>query len=334
MTELSAEPTTHPRDAPLLEVTDLVTHFVVRDKSAGRQKGTVKAVDGISFRIFAGETLGLVGESGGGKTTVGLSVLGLEQRTSGSVIFQGQDVLQADRSQLKALRRQMQIIFQDPVAALDPRKTVFQSIGEGLRIQRVSKRSETRPLVSEMLERVGLTPSQADQYPHELSGGQLQRVGIARALVLRPRFVVCDEPVSALDVSIQAQIINLLADLQAERGLSYLFVAHNLALVEHISDRVAVMYLGKLVEIGQTEQLFGDPRHPYTRALLSAIPSADGDGKRGRIALQGDTPSPVNLPSGCRFRTRCPDAMPQCSQREPELKEVEPGHWAACFLVD
>ncbi|MYI14836.1 MAG: ABC transporter ATP-binding protein, partial [Acidimicrobiaceae bacterium] len=254
----------------LLEVTDLVKHYRIRSRQLARSGLSLRAVDGVSFRVGAGETLGLVGESGGGKTTVGLSVLRLVQPSGGTVSFEGRDVLAAGRVELKALRQRMQIVFQDPIGALDPRKSVGDSVAEGLRIQGLAPRAEARRRAVEVLDRVGLTPAQARNLPHELSGGQLQRVGIARALVLDPRLVVCDEPVSALDVSIQAQIINLLLDLQAERGLAYLFIAHDLALVQHISDRVAVMYLGRIVESAPAGELFGSPAHPYTRALLSA----------------------------------------------------------------
>ncbi len=315
---------------PLLQVTDLVKHYSSR---GGKRGLTVKAVDGVSFSIARGETLGLVGESGSGKTTVGLSVLHLLPVTSGTITLEGRDVLDTDRDGLKSLRRKMQIIFQDPVAALDPRRTAAESIAEGLRIQGICGRSDARERSIEMLERVGLSGSQADRYPHEFSGGQLQRIGIARALIVGPELVVCDEPVSALDVSIQAQIINLLVDLQSEHLLSYLFVAHNLAVVHHIADRVAVMYLGKIVEIADTVRLFGDPQHPYTRALMSAVPTPDTSRREARVMLRGEPPSPTAPPSGCRFRTRCEFSKPECAQRVPELIEIAPGHWAACHLL-
>ena len=312
----------------LLEVTDLVKHYRIR---SGR---SLRAVDGVSFRVGAGETLGLVGESGGGKTTVGLSVLRLVQPSGGTVSFEGRDVLAADRADMKALRQRMQIVFQDPIGALDPRKSVGDSVAEGLRIQGLAPRAEARRRAVEVLDRVGLTAAQARSLPHELSGGQLQRVGIARALVLDPRLVVCDEPVSALDVSIQAQIINLLLDLQAERGLAYLFIAHDLALVQHISDRVAVMYLGRIVESAPAGELFDSPAHPYTRALLSAVPTDHPAEARRRIVLRGEIPSATAPPTGCAFAPRCPDAMARCSQQAPEFKEISPGRWTACFLND
>ena len=312
----------------LLEVTDLVKHYRIR---SGR---LLRAVDGVSFRVGAGETLGLVGESGGGKTTVGLSVLRLVEPSGGTVSFEGRDVLAADRADMKALRQRMQIVFQDPIGALDPRKSVGDSVAEGLRIQGLAPRAEARRRAVEVLDRVGLTAVQARSLPHELSGGQLQRVGIARALVLDPRLVVCDEPVSALDVSIQAQIINLLLDLQTERGLAYLFIAHDLALVQHISDRVAVMYLGRIVESAPAGELFDSPAHPYTRALLSAVPTDHPAEARRRIVLRGEIPSATAPPTGCAFAPRCPDAMAECSQQTPEFKEIAPGRWAACFLND
>ena len=312
----------------LLEVTDLVKHYRVRSG------GLLRAVDGVSFHLGAGETLGLVGESGGGKTTVGLSVLRLVRPSGGTVSFEGRDVLAADRAEMKALRQRMQIVFQDPIGALDPRKSVGDSVAEGLRIQGLAPRAEARRRAVEVLDRVGLTAEQARSLPHELSGGQLQRVGIARALVLDPRLVVCDEPVSALDVSIQAQIINLLLDLQAERGLAYLFIAHDLTLVRHISDRVAVMYLGRIVESAPAAELFNSPAHPYTLALLSAVPTDHPADAGQRIVLRGEIPSAAAPPAGCAFAPRCPDAMAECSQQTPEFKEIAPGRWAACFLND
>ena len=319
----------------LLEVTDLVKHYRIRSGGSMVRSGPpLRAVDGVSFQVAGGETLGLVGESGGGKTTVGLSVLRLIRPSGGSVTFEGRDVLAADRAEMKALRQRMQIVFQDPIGALDPRKSVGDSVGEGLRIQGLASRSESRQRAVEVLDRVGLTAAQSRSLPHELSGGQLQRVGIARALVLDPRLVVCDEPVSALDVSIQAQIINLLLDLQAERGLAYLFIAHDLALVRHISDRVAVMYLGRIVESAPAGELFDSPAHPYTRALLSAVPTDHPAAARQRIVLRGEIPSATAPPRGCPFAPRCPDAMAKCSQETPVFKEVSPGRWAACFLND
>ena len=318
----------------LLEVAGLVKHYRVRSARPSRSGATLRAVDGVSFRVGAGETLGLVGESGGGKTTVGLSVLRLVEPTAGTVSFEGRDVLAAGRSELKALRQRMQIVFQDPIGALDPRKSVGDSVGEGLRIQGLASRAESHRRAADVLDRVGLTAAQARSLPHELSGGQLQRVGIARALVLDPRLVVCDEPVSALDVSIQAQIINLLLDLQAERRLAYLFIAHDLALVRHISDRVAVMYLGRIVETAPAAELYDSPAHPYTRALLSAVPADHPAAARRRVVLRGEIPSATAAPSGCPFAPRCGDAMPQCREQQPEFKEIAPGRWAACFLND
>ena len=315
-----------PSETALLEVTDLVKHYRIRSRHV------LRAVDGISFRVDAGETLGLVGESGGGKTTVGLSVLRLVQPTGGTVNFEGRDVIAAGRAEMKALRQRMQIVFQDPIGALDPRRSVGDSVAEGLRIQGLAPRAEARRRAVEVLDRVGLTAAQARSLPHELSGGQLQRVGIARALVLDPRLVVCDEPVSALDVSIQAQIINLLLDLQAERGLAYLFIAHDLTLVQHISDRVAVMYLGRIVESAPAGELFDRPAHPYTRALLSAVPADHPAASRQRIRLRGEIPSAAAPPRGCPFAPRCPDAMAQCREQTPEFSEIAPGRWAACFL--
>ena len=318
----------------LLEVADLVKHYRVRSPGLARPSPPLRAVDGVSFRIAAGETLGLVGESGGGKTTVGLSVLRLVQPTGGAVSFEGRDVLAAGRTEMKALRQRMQIVFQDPVGALDPRKSVGDSVAEGLRIQGLASRPESRRRAAEVLDRVGLTVAQARSLPHELSGGQLQRVGIARALALDPRLVVCDEPVSALDVSIQAQIINLLLDLQTERGLAYLFIAHDLAVVRHISDRVVVMYLGRIVESAPAAEMFDSPAHPYTRALLSAVPAGHPAAARQRIVLRGELPSAAAPPQGCPFAPRCPDAMAKCSQQQPEFKEIAPGRWTACFLHD
>ena len=319
----------------LLEVTDLVKHYRIRSGGPMSRSGaSLRAVDGVSFRVGAGETLGLVGESGGGKTTVGLSVLRLVRPSGGTVSFEGRDILAAGRAEMKALRQRMQIVFQDPIGALDPRKSVGDSVAEGLRIQGLAPRAEARQRAVEVLDRVGLTAAQARSLPHELSGGQLQRVGIARALVLDPRLVVCDEPVSALDVSIQAQIINLLLDLQAERGLAYLFIAHDLALVRHISDRVAVMYLGRIVESAPAGELFDSPAHPYTRALLSAVPADHPAAARQRIVLRGEIPSASAPQTGCPFAPRCPDAMAKCREETPEFREIAPSRWAACFLND
>ena len=290
---------------PLVEVRDLVKHFPVKGGILQRTVAQVQAVDGVSFDILRGETLGLVGESGCGKTTVGRLLLRLIDATSGTIRFDGEDITAIQGSKLKPFRRRMQIIFQDPYASLDPRTPIGDSIGEGLRIHGIGKGPDRRRKVSKMMDLVGLQPYHARRYPHEFSGGQRQRIGIARALVLEPDLVVCDEPVSALDVSIQAQVLNLLRDLQGELGLTYLFVAHNMGVVEHISDRVAVMYLGKIVEVADRRELFRDPEHPYTQALMSAIPVPNPEQRRRRVILRGDVPSPVNPPSGCRFHPRC-----------------------------
>ncbi|MFN2243303.1 MAG: ABC transporter ATP-binding protein, partial [Anaerolineae bacterium] len=290
----------------LVVVKDLKKYFPVRSGLFRRVSAQVRAVDGVSFAIKRGECLGLVGESGCGKTTVGRTMLRLIEPTEGSVYFEGNDVADADNKTLKALRKQMQIIFQDPYSSLDPRIPIGESVGEGLLIHGMGNAQERYDTVIEMLKRVGLEEYHARRYPHEFSGGQRQRIGIARALSLKPRFIVCDEPVSALDVSIQSQVLNLLRDLQREFGLTYLFIAHNLSVVEHISDRVAVMYLGKMAELASREELFRNPLHPYTQALMSAIPIPDPTLKRERIILKGDVPSPLSPPSGCRFHTRCP----------------------------
>jgi peptide/nickel transport system ATP-binding protein/oligopeptide transport system ATP-binding protein len=320
--------------APLVEVHDLVKYFPVRAGLLQRVSGWVQAVDHVSFSVQPGETLGLVGESGCGKTTVGRTILRLVSATGGRVLFEGQDVFGASGADLKVLRRNMQIIFQDPFSSLDPRMPVGESIGEGLLIHNVGSRDERDDIVFEMLRKVGLEEYHARRYPHEFSGGQRQRIGIARALALRPKFIVCDEPVSALDVSIQSQVINLLKDLQAEFGLTYLFIAHNLSVVEHISDRVAVMYLGKVVEVAGREELYRNPLHPYTQALMSAIPVPDPKLRRERVILKGDVPSPLNPPTGCRFHPRCPVAMAHCAQQEPALAEVSPRHQVACWRVE
>ena len=294
----------------------------------------VRAVEDVSFHIYDGETFGLVGESGCGKTTVGRTILRLVPATGGSVIFEGQDVFAAKPRELKQLRRNMQIIFQDPYSSLDPRMPVGESIGEGLLVHGIGTRAERFERVLQTLRSVGMQEYHARRYPHEFSGGQRQRIGIARALALQPKFIVCDEPVSALDVSIQAQVLNILQDLQAEYKLTYLFVAHNMSVVEHIADRVGVMYLGKLVEVAPRGELFRNPRHPYTKALMSAIPVPDPRSKRERIILKGDVPSPLNPPAGCRFHTRCPEAIERCKTEEPLLRETSAGHWTSCLLVN
>ena len=323
-----------PTPKDLLVVEDLKTYFPIRAGLLQRVVAHVKAVDGVSFRIREGETFGLVGESGCGKTTVGRTILRLQQATAGSVFFDGEDVFGKRGGDLKALRRHMQIVFQDPYSSLDPRVPVGETIAEGLEIHGVRNRRERQEVVLEMLDKVGLNPYHANRYPHEFSGGQRQRIGIARALALRPKFIICDEPVSALDVSIQSQILNLLRELSQEFGLTYLFIAHNLSVVEHISDRVGVMYLGALAEVADRHALYQNPLHPYTQALLSAIPIAKPGRKRQRIMLRGEIPSPINPPSGCRFHTRCPFAADICRQAVPLLEEKAPDHWAACHFVE
>ncbi len=318
----------------LIEVKNLVKYFPVRGGLLQRIVAWVQAVDDVSFYVKKGETLGLVGESGCGKTTVGRTMLRLIEPTSGSVRLGKVDVFNLRRSELKAMRRDMQIIFQDPYASLDPRMPIGESIAEGLKIHRVGSPKERFDIVIDMLKKVGLEDYHARRYPHEVSGGQRQRIGIARALALQPQFIVCDEPVSALDVSIQSQVLNILADLQDDFGLTYLFIAHNLSVVEHICDRVAVMYLGKIVEMAPRIELFRNPLHPYTQALMSAIPVPDPNMKRERIILKGDVPSPLNPPSGCRFHPRCPVAMDICSEEEPVFKEAAQEHWVACWLIE
>ena len=320
----------------LLEVRDLVKHFTVGGGLFGGRAGTVRAVEGVSFTLRRGETLGLVGESGCGKTTTGRCILQLERPTSGQVIFEGRDLGTMSDTDLRSMRRRMQVIFQDPYASLNPRMTVGQILAEPLAVHGVvPDRQRRRERVRDLLSRVGLLPQHADRYPHQLSGGQRQRVGIARALAVEPSLIVCDEPVSALDVSIQAQIINLLEDLQSEFGLTYLFIAHDLAVVRHISDRVAVMYLGKMVEIADRRELYDKPLHPYTKALLAAVPIPDPalEARRVHSVLVGEVPSPLNPPSGCVFHPRCPIAIDRCRGEVPPLREVTPGHWAACLLA-
>jgi oligopeptide/dipeptide ABC transporter ATP-binding protein len=317
----------------LLDVQDLVKYFPIRKGVFSRVVGWVKAVDGISFHIKRGETLGLVGESGCGKTTAGRCILRLIEPTEGRVYFQGEPVLDMGGRRLRKLRQDMQIIFQDPYSSLNPRMTIAGIVGEGLAVHRIGTRAERRELVMEILARVGLSKAHINRYPHEFSGGQRQRIGIARAIALNPDFIVCDEAVSALDVSIQAQIINLLQDLQRELKLSYLFIAHDLAVVEHISHRVAVMYLGEIVETAPSVDLYANPLHPYTNALLSAIPVPDPTHEKKRILLEGDVPTPINPPSGCRFHTRCPEAMPGCKTFSPPVTDVGNEHTVRCFLV-
>jgi oligopeptide transport system ATP-binding protein len=321
---------------PILEVRNLVKHFPVGGGLLGGHPAVVKAVDGVSFEIRRGETLGLVGESGCGKTTTGRCILRLETPTSGQVIFEGRDLATLSGPELRAMRRRMQVIFQDPYSSLNPRMTVGQIIAEPLAVHGiVPDRAARAARVQELLRHAGLISAMARRYPHELSGGQRQRVGIARALAMEPSLIICDEPVSALDVSIQAQIINLLEDLQAEFGLTYLFVAHDLSVVRHISDRVAVMYLGKVVEITDRKSLYEDPQHPYTKALLSAVPIPDPAVEAGRehVVLGGEVPSPLNPPAGCVFHPRCPIAIADCRRVVPELRLVKPGHAAACIRL-
>jgi oligopeptide/dipeptide ABC transporter ATP-binding protein len=318
----------------LLVVNNLTKYFPVRSGILQRVTAWVQAVDKVSFAVRKGETLGMVGESGCGKTTVGRTILRLIEPTSGEVSFNGQDILKLNNKTLKPLRRDMQIIFQDPYASLNPRMPIGESVMEGLHIHKIGHPKERWEVAIKMLKKVGLEEYHARRYPHEFSGGQRQRIGIARALALQPKFIVCDEPVSALDVSIQSQVLNILKDLQGEFGLTYLFIAHNLSVVEHISDRVAVMYLGKMVELADRDALYREPLHPYTKALLSAIPVPHPSVKRERTILKGDVPSPLNPPKGCRFHTRCPIAVDRCSQDEPEFKEVRPDHWVACWLAE
>ncbi len=313
----------------LLEVRHLVKHFPVENSD-----DVVQAVDDVSFDIIGGETLGLVGESGCGKSTVGRCLLRLYEPTSGDVLFEGKNIVGLPNREMQALRREMQIIFQDPYASLNPRLSILSIVGEPLKIHGIGDKKERKERVADLLSKVGLDPVYMYRYPHEFSGGQRQRIGIARALALNPKLIICDEPVSALDVSVQAQVVNLLQDLQAEFGLTYLFISHGLAVVEHISNRVAVMYLGKIVEIADAKELYENPLHPYTQALLSAIPVPDPKQKRERIVLKGDVPTPINPPSGCRFRTRCPIAIEECSLVVPELRELRPGHFAACIRAE
>ncbi|HEX5964850.1 MAG TPA: dipeptide ABC transporter ATP-binding protein [Pyrinomonadaceae bacterium] len=312
----------------LVGVRDLVKHFPVEGSD-----DVVRAVDGVTFQIFAGETLGLVGESGCGKSTVGRCLLRLIEPTSGHVNFQGRDILALDKKELRQIRREMQIIFQDPYASLNPRMKIGDIVGEPLVIHNEGSKSDRRERVAQLLRRVGLDPDYMNRYAHEFSGGQRQRIGVARTLALNPKLIVADEPVSALDVSVQAQVVNLLQELQQEFRLTYLFISHGLAVVEHISTRVAVMYLGRIVEIAPAAELYAQPLHPYTQALLSAIPIPDPRQKRNRIILQGDVPTPINPPSGCRFRTRCPIAIEDCAHIDPELREVTSGHAVACIRV-
>ncbi len=330
MPEAAASPNGRKK---LVEVNGLQKYFPVRKGVLQRVVAWVKAVDDVSFHVLEGETLGLVGESGCGKTTVGRTMLRLLEPTGGSVRFEGTDLFGLRGRELKNMRRNMQIIFQDPYSSLDPRMPVGESIAEGLKIHRIGSSRDQQSTVNDMLRKVGMEPYHAKRYPHEFSGGQRQRIGIARALALRPKFIVADEPVSALDVSIQSQVLNILKDLQREFNLTYLFIAHNMSVVEHISERVAVMYLGKIVELAGRGELFANPLHPYTQALMSAIPIPDPHVRRQRILLPGDVPSPLNPPPGCRFHPRCPVAMEHSAVQEPMYQEVSPDHWVACWRV-
>jgi oligopeptide transport system ATP-binding protein len=326
-----AEP--KPIAAPLVEVRNLVKHFPITGGVFLREVASVKAVDGVDLTIRRGETVGLVGESGCGKSTLGRLILRLDEPTSGDILFQGESILGYHREEMRTLRREMQIIFQDPFSSLNPRKNVAHIVGEPLYVHGMKNRRAREARVLELLEVVGLKREHMRRYPHQFSGGQRQRIGVARALALNPKLIICDEAVSALDVSIQAQVINLLEDLQDEFALTYLFISHALSVVQHISDRVAVMYLGKIVESAESDSLYRDPLHPYSQALLSAAPVPDPRRKRERIVLPGDVPSPINPPPGCRFHTRCLYAEPICKEREPALREIREGHFAACFFA-
>lgn len=319
-------------DTPLIEVENLKKHYPVRSGLWGRVRASVKAVDGVSLKIMEGETLGVVGESGCGKTTLGRLLLRLVEATEGRVVYQGRDVLNVGARQMRELRRSMQIIFQDPYSSLNPRMTVGGIIGEALKIHELVPPERIDARVAELMEQVGLQPSYARRYPHEFSGGQRQRIGIARALAVEPKFIVADEPVSALDVSIQAQIINLLQDLQRDLGLTYLFIAHDLSVVRHISDRIAVMYLGRIVELADRDELYAHPSHPYTKALLSAVPVPEPGASTQRVVLEGDVPNPASVPSGCPFHPRCPEKRDRCTKTVPQLVDLGNGHQTACLL--
>ncbi|MDP9729075.1 ABC transporter ATP-binding protein [Alicyclobacillus tolerans] len=317
----------------LLEVKNLKKHFPIRKGFIRRTAGYVRAVDGIDLTVYAGETLGVVGESGCGKSTMGRSLLRLVEPTSGQIHFQGKDIMKLSKSQMRDMRREMQIVFQDPYASLNPRYTIGQTLSEPMEIHHLHNSTARKQRVQSMLERVGLDPSYSSRFPHEFSGGQRQRIGIARALVLNPKLMILDEPVAALDVSVQSQVINLLEDLQQDFNLTYIFVAHDLSVVKHISNRILVMYLGRMMELASSNDLFADPLHPYTRALLSAVPIPNPRVKRERIILQGDLPSPANPPKGCVFHTRCPLAQDVCREKVPEWREAKHNHMVACHLV-
>jgi oligopeptide transport system ATP-binding protein len=337
-TQAKSAPATSSADGRkvLVEVTDLKKHFPIKSGILfQREVAAVKAVDGVSFKIYEGETLGLVGESGCGKSTTGRTILQLYQPTSGSVKFEGQEITNLKGNALRRMRRKMQMVFQDPYASLNPRMSVGRIVAEPLVVHNIGTKKEREERVAELLDLVGLNPYFVRRYPHEFSGGQRQRIGLARSLALNPKFIVADEPISALDVSIQAQVVNLLEKLQNELGLTYLFIAHDLSMVRHLCDRVAVMYLGKVVEIAESEELYTNPLHPYTQALLSAVPVPDPvvEETRQRIILKGDVPSPINPPKGCNFNTRCPVSVDVCFDQDPELVEIVPDHWVACHRV-
>ena len=334
MTQTKTDTISRGTERPILEVRNLVKYFPIRSSFFKRTIGNVKAVDGVSFSIRKKQTMGLVGESGCGKSTCGRTILRLMEKTGGDVIFDGQDVFSLSREELRRIRPRMQLVFQDPYSSLSPRLPVGEIIGEAVREHGIVPKEEFDEYISRVMEVCGLPSYYKERYPHEFSGGQRQRICIARALALAPDFIVCDEPVSALDVSIQAQIINLLKQLQEDFGLTYLFISHDLSVVEHISDTVGVMYLGTMVEYADTASIYSKPLHPYTQALFSAIPIPDPDVKLNRIILKGSIPSPANPPAGCKFHTRCEQCMEKCKKEAPEWKEVEPGHWCACHLYN
>ncbi len=339
MTDRQNDPTLHgagtdATQTPLLEVHNLRKCFPIKKSLMGKVKQELVAVDDVSFDLYPGETLGIVGESGCGKTTMGRTILKLHQPSGGQIIYNGHDIAGYSRSKMRSLRTEMQIIFQDPYSSLPPRATVGDILSEPVKVHHIVPPSEVKNYVLRLMEQCGLRDYYYERYPHEFSGGQRQRICIARALAVNPKLVVCDEPVSALDVSIQAQIINLLKKLQRERNLTYLFISHDLSVVKFISDKIGVMYLGSMVEFGSKKDIFANPLHPYTKALFSAIPSPDPDKKMNRIVLGGDIPSPANPPSGCRFHTRCPNATPECASKVPVYREYEPGHFVACNLLD
>ncbi|MBT2687148.1 dipeptide ABC transporter ATP-binding protein [Bacillus sp. ISL-47] len=322
------------KEKEILQVKNLQQYFPIKGGVFGRTVNHVKAVDGVNFTIYEGETVSIVGESGCGKSTTGRAILRLDEPTGGEVIFQGTDLLAKSKSEMRSIRKDLQVIFQDPFASLNPRRSIGQTLEEAMGILNVVPKADRRRRAIELLEQVGLKEEHIDRYPHEFSGGQRQRIGIARALAVEPKLIICDEAVSALDVSVQAQVLNLLKKLQKEYGLTYLFISHDLGVVRHISDRIIVMYLGKVVEIAEKKSLFENPRHPYTQALLSAIPEPNRKKKKERIILKGDVPSPIDPPTGCRFHTRCPLATDLCRQSDPELKSLGEGHQAACHYAE